>query len=144
MGKLVNLLNKYPKTKRNTEDRSLNKTDHHRNIARKFGKEFFDGEREFGYGGFDYNPKFWTEVVKDFVNYWKLKPGNKVLDVGCAKGFMVYDLIKNFPQISCQGVDISEYAINNCKNEVKENQLVGNAKNGNFDVDEFDLVISIY
>tara|TARA_B100000575_G_C23133584_1_gene658045 strand:- start:891 stop:1550 length:660 start_codon:yes stop_codon:yes gene_type:complete len=143
MGKLINLLDKYPKTKRNTENRSLHKTEHHRNIARKFGAEFFDGEREFGYGGFDYNPKFWTEVVKDFVNYWKLKPGDKVLDVGCAKGFMVYDLIKNFPQIECQGIDISDYAIKNSLEEVKDFLKVANANNLPFEDNSFDVVISI-
>ena len=58
----INLLEKYPKTKRNLEKRSSEKTDKVREIARKFDKEFFDGERKYGYGGFTYNPKYWSEV----------------------------------------------------------------------------------
>lgn len=143
MGKLINLLDKYPKTKRDTSERVKNKTDFHRQIARKFDKEFFDGERDFGYGGFNYNPRYWTEVVKDFVKYWNLKPGDKVLDVGCAKGFMIYDFYKNFPDIKCDGVDISEYAINNCKDEVKDFLQVANANNLPFKDNSFDVVISI-
>ena len=143
MGKLINLLEKYPKTVRDTNSRIKNKTNYHRQIARKFGKEFFDGERDFGYGGFNYNPKYWTDVVKDFVNYWDLKPGDKVLDVGCAKGFMIYDFHKNFPQVNCEGVDISKYAIENSKKEIRKYLQVANANNLPYSDNSFDLVISI-
>ena len=77
----INLLEKYPKSKRNIEKRNLEKNDEVRNIARKFGKEFFDGDRKYGYGGFSYNPKYWSEVVATFKDYWKIKPGDKILDV---------------------------------------------------------------
>ena len=66
MGKEIDLLFKYPKAKRDLSKRLESKSEQIRSIARKFDKEFFDGEREFGYGGFSYNPKYWTEVVKDF------------------------------------------------------------------------------
>ncbi len=143
LGKEIDLLKNYPKSKRDLNSRIKSKSDAVREVARKFDKDFFDGEREYGYGGFNYHPKFWTEVVKDFQKYWGLNSKSKVLDVGCGKGFMIYDLIKLIPGIDARGIDISEYAIKNCKNEVKENLLVGNAKNLNFDDDEFDLVISI-
>ena len=143
MGRLIDLLEKYPKTIRNTNDRSMTKTDHHRKIARKFDKEFFDGERNFGYGGFNYNQKYWTNVVRDFVQYWNLKDGNKVLDIGCAKGFMVYDFFVQFPDIKCEGIDISQYAIDNCKKEVKHLVKVANATDLPYEDDTFDAVISI-
>ena len=70
----INLLKNYPKSKRNLETRSFEKTPEVVKCARQFGKEFFDGERKYGYGGLSYNSKYWTEVVKDFVNYYNLKP----------------------------------------------------------------------
>jgi ubiquinone/menaquinone biosynthesis C-methylase UbiE len=106
-------------------------------------KNFFDGERKFGYGGFNYNPKFWTKVVDDFISYWNLDNSSKVLDVGCAKGFMLYDLKQRLPGIHIKGIDISEYAIKNAKEEVKEYLEVGDAKKLNFESNSFDVVISI-
>ena len=91
MGKEINLLADYPKSKRNLVDRENFKSKHNVEIARKFGKDFFDGGRETGYGGFNYNSKYWTNVVKKFKSYWKLDMDSTLLDVGCAKGFMLYD-----------------------------------------------------
>ena len=91
MGQEIDLLKNYPKTKRDLSNREKNKTEEARKIAREFGKDFFDGERKYGYGGFNYSPKFWSKVVEDIANYYSLKDGGKILDVGCAKGFMLYD-----------------------------------------------------
>ena len=68
LGKEVDLLEKYPKTKRDLNSREQLKSKYAKDIARKFGKDFFDGKREYGYGGFEYNEKYWTNVVKDFKN----------------------------------------------------------------------------
>lgn len=139
----IDLLRKYPKPKRNLEKRLLDKSPDIIRVARQFGKEFFDGDRKYGYGGFNYNPKFWSNVVTDFVNFYKLRPGSKILDVGCAKGFMVYDFIRNHPSIEVFGIDVSDYAIENCHPEVKNYLKVGNAKKLDFEDNYFDLVISI-
>ena len=139
----INLLKKYPKSKRNLETRSFEKTPEVVKFARQFGKKFFDGKRKYGYGGLSYNSKYWTEVVKDFVNYYNLKPGSKVLDVGCAKGFMLFDLKRQFPEIEIKGIDISKYAIENSHPEIKEFLTVGNAKKLEFKDNYFDLVVSI-
>jgi ubiquinone/menaquinone biosynthesis C-methylase UbiE len=143
LGKEIDLLEKYPKAKRDLNAREQTKSEKVREIARKFEKDFFDGDREYGYGGFNYNEKYWTNVVKDFKEYWKLDSNSKVLDVGCAKGFMVYDLMRLIPGIQVKGLDISNYAIKNCKEEVKEHLMVGDAKNLPFEDNEFDVVISI-
>ena len=139
----INLLEKYPKSKRNIEKRNLEKNDEVRNIARKFGKEFFDGDRKYGYGGFSYDPKYWSEVVATFKDYWKIKPGDKILDVGCAKGFMIYDFKRLIQGIKLKGVDISEYAIENSHPEIKNLLSVSDAKNLPFEDNSFDYVISI-
>ena len=68
MGKEIDLLVNYPKSKRNLDDRADNKTDEQRAIAREFGRDFFDGGREYGYGGYNYNPRFWQPVVPTFVD----------------------------------------------------------------------------
>ncbi len=139
----IDLLKNYPKPKRNLDKRLLEKSPEIVRIAREFGKEFFDGDRKYGYGGFTYNKRFWDIVVRDIVEYYQIKPNAKILDVGCAKGFMIYDFKRQYPNLELHGIDVSKYAIDNCHPEVKNNLKVGNAKTLNFDDNYFDLVISI-
>lgn len=143
MGKEIDLLKKYPKAERNLNLRLEQKDENTRLIARKFGKDFFDGERKFGYGGFSYNPKYWHGVVDDMIKYWGLNKESSLLDVGCAKGFMLYDFQKKLPGISYQGIDVSEYAISSGLEEVRKNLRVADAKNIPFMDNSFDVVISI-
>ena len=143
MGKEVDLLVNYPKANRNVKARGLEKTEKDREIARKFGKEFFDGDRSHGYGGFSYNPKFWSPVVPTLIKYFSLSSNTSLLDVGCAKGFMLNDIAKAIEGISLKGIDISEYAIANSIEDMRQNLLVANAKDLPFDNNSFDVVISI-
>ena len=143
MKKEINLLKNYPKAKRNLSQRVKLKTSKDRNIARKFGKDFFDGDRKYGYGGLNYNPKYWSKVVDTFIDHWSLDENSSILDVGCAKGFMMYDFSEKLPNMTIQGVDISNYAIENCKKEMKNKVKVGNAKSLEFDDNSFDYVLSI-
>ena len=143
MIKEINLLKKYPKTKRDLSKRGNEKTEEDRIIARRFDKEFFDGDRKNGYGGYYYNSKFWTEVVKDLNNFYKLKNGSKILDIGCGKGFMLFDFMKLNPNFVLEGIDISDYAITNAVPEVKKFLKVGDAKSLPYEGNSFDLVISI-
>jgi SAM-dependent methyltransferase len=143
IGNEIDLLKNYPKTKRNILERANQKTEADRAIARKFDKEFFDGDRKHGYGGFYYNPRFWQPVIQDFIKYWKLGKNSSVLDVGCAKGFMLHDLKEFIPSITISGIDISKYAIENSLADVKNFLRVGNANNIPFKDNSFDVVISI-
>ena len=143
MGKEVDLLVNYPKANRNVKARGLEKTEKDREIARKFGKEFFDGDRSHGYGGFSYNPKFWSPVVPTLIKYFSLSSNTSLLDVGCAKGFMLNDIAKAIEGISLKGIDISEYAIANSIEGMRQNLIVANAKDLPFDNNSFDVVISI-
>ena len=143
MGKQIDLLENYPKPKRDLNKRLHEKTDSDRLIARKFGKEFFDGSRSQGYGGYYYNPRFWSPVVPDLKNYWKLTSNHSLLDVGCGKGFMIYDIQRLIPGIKVRGIDISEYAIENSIENIKNDVSVANAKELPFDDKSYDIVISI-
>ena len=123
----VDLLVNYPKTKRNLDERAAEKTDADRAVARQFGKDFFDGDRRHGYGGFNYFSRFWQPVIPTFKEYWGLSSQSSVLDVGCAKGFMLHDLAELIPGIEVKGVDVSEYAIQNAIEDMKPNVQVANA-----------------
>ena len=143
LGKEIDLLEKYPKSKRDTTLRANQKTEADREIARRFDKEFFDGDRKHGYGGFNYNERFWNPVIPKFVEYWNLTKDSSVLDIGCGKGFMLYDLKMAINDIKVEGVDISNYAINNSKEEVKKYLKVADAKKLPYEDNSFDVVISI-
>ena len=143
MRKEVNLLADYPKSKRNLDERENYKSQENVIIARRFGKEFFDGSRDTGYGGFSYNPRYWTDVTKKFKDYWNLTPNNSLLDVGCAKGFMLYDFSLAIPGLKIEGIDISEYAIQNALESVKNKLRIGDAKKLPFENSSFDYTISI-
>ncbi|MEW6329824.1 MAG: class I SAM-dependent methyltransferase [Pseudomonadota bacterium] len=139
----IDLLVNYPRTKRNVDERGTTKTEEDRAIARKFGKEFFDGDRKHGYGGFSYNPRFWQPVIPTFQQHWKLAAGSSVLDVGCAKGFMLHDMAQLIPGITVKGIDVSDYAIANAVESVKPHVQVANARELPFPDKSFDIVISI-
>ena len=140
----VNLLKKYPKIKRNLKKRKLVKSKKIIKIARKFNKDFFDGDRKYGYGGFKYNKKYWRNVTKEMIKYYSLNNKSTILDVGCAKGFMLYDFKKHLPKAKVAGLDISRYAKMNAKREVKKNIINYDInKKLNFKNNNFDLVLSI-
>lgn len=143
MGREIDLMANYPKSKRDLTGRAQEKTEEDREIARRFGKEFFDGERRHGYGGFGYLPRFWQPVIPDFQAHFQLTGESSVLDVGCAKGFMLYDMQQLIPGITVAGIDISDYAIENAKEEVKPFLRVGNAVELPFEDNSFDVVFSI-
>lgn len=143
MGKEIDLLKNYPKTKRDVKERGALKTEEDRAIARQFGKEFFDGDRKHGYGGFNYLPRFWQPVIPTFQEYFGLSSESSVLDVGCGKGFMMHDMAELIPGVTVKGIDISEYAIDNTIEDMKPYVRIANAKELPFENNSFDVVISI-
>ncbi len=143
MGREIDLLRNYPTVQRNLDDRLTSKSDETRKIARKFGREYFDGDRRFGYGGFHYDPKFWSPVIPDLVRHFQINPDSSILDVGCAKGFMLFDFLKYYPNLRVAGIDISEYALENSKTEVADFLTLANATSLPFEDKTFDFVFSI-
>lgn len=143
MGREIDLLARYPKTKRDVRERGATKSEEDRAVARQFGREFFDGDRRHGYGGFSYFPRFWQPVVPDFQAHFGLTGHSSLLDVGCAKGFMLHDLAALIPGITVRGVDISAYAIANAIEDMRPFVQVGDARALPFPDRSFDVVISI-
>ena len=139
----LDLMRNYPKTKRDVSSRVEIKSEEHRRIACQFGKEFFDGSRDTGYGGFYYHERFWQPVIPDFQSHFGLTSEGSVLDVGCAKGFMLVDMKKLIPGIKVQGVDISSYAIENAHPDVANEVSIASCEELPFENKSFDVTISI-
>lgn len=136
----VDLLTSLPESKRDVESRCAEKTPEVIEIAKKFGRDYFDGDRKYGYGGYYYDGRF-KSVAKDIISFFDLKPGMRVLDVGCGKGFLVYDLL--VAGLNSEGLDISSYALRHCPYRIKGRMNIGTADALPYRDNSFDLVISI-
>jgi len=137
----VNLLAALPKGKRKLDARST-KTPDHVLVSREYEQVYFDGPREYGYGGYRYDGR-WVAVARDMVKHFGLKPGDRVLDVGCAKGFLVKDFMIACPGLEAFGVDCSEYALRHCEPEVVGRLQLGSAEKLPFPDNSFQAVISL-
>ncbi len=142
MGREINLLSALPRTKRNIEARKEAKAPELVRISKQFGEMYFDGPREYGYGGYRYDGR-WVPVARDIIGHFGLKPGQRVLDVGCAKGFLVKDLRDSLPGLEVFGLDISEYALMHCHPDVVGRLHLGNAERLPFPTGSFDCVICL-
>jgi len=138
----IDLLKSLPKTKRNIQTRADAKDPTVVAIAKQYGEMYWDGPREYGYGGYRYDGR-WRAVARDIINYFELKPGMRVLDVGCGKGFLVKDLMLECPGLEAFGLDISVYALINCEKEVIGRLHLGTAEKMPFPDASFDCVLSL-
>ena len=138
----INLLNVYPSAQRNYDQRAKEKTADVIKVAKEFGQSFFDGPRLYGYGGYRYDGR-WLKVVKRMKKHYQLPDNAAILDVGCAKGFMLYDFLQYMPKCQVKGIDISSYAIDNALPKIKPYLQVASADHLPFEDNSFDLVISI-
>src|SRR5262245_5067514 len=109
----IDLLRALPRVRRNIQKRKEAKEPAVVAISKQYGEMYFDGPREYGYGGYYYDGR-WLPVARDIVDHFGLKPGMRVLDVGCAKGFLVKDLMTVCLGLEAFGLDISPYALMNC------------------------------
>lgn len=111
--------------------------------AKKWGFDYWDGDRRICYGGYFYMPGRWAPVAKAMIEHYHIKSGDKILDVGCGKGFLLYEITLLVPGVEVYGLDISDYAIENCKEELKDSIQLGNANSLPFTDKYFDLVYSL-
>ena len=112
-------------------------------LAKKFDFDYWDGDRRICYGGYKYIPGYWDEVARKMKDFYKLPNNAKILDIGCGKGFLLYEFKELMPNAEIKGIDISDYAIRNSKDEIKSFLSLGNATSLPYPDNYFDLVISI-
>ena len=112
-------------------------------LAKEYGYDYWDGDRRVCYGGYRYIEGRWERVAQQISDYYALPPKPKILDIGCGKGFLLYDFLKVIPDAEVYGIDISEYAIKHSKPEISGRLQIGNATNLPWPDNTFDLVISI-
>jgi SAM-dependent methyltransferase len=137
----VNLLVDYPRSKRPIAARKA-ATVEARAAARQFGRAYFDGDRTEGYGGYKYDGR-WVPIARRFIAHYGLTSASRILDVGCAKGFLLHDLAQLVPGISVCGLDISSYALEHVMGSLRGRTVRGNAAALPFASRSFDVVISI-
>ena len=136
----VDLLKSLPKTKRDIKARSEAKDPEVIAEARRFDFSYFDGDRKYGYGGY-YQDRRWKPVAKDIIKFFKLEKYSKILDIGCAKGFLLQDLYEQ--EMAVAGLDISPYAILACNHKIRQSLCCGTAEYLPYPDNTFDLVVSI-
>jgi len=97
--------------------------------ARLYDLDYWDGDRRFGYGGYHYQPGRLTSVVRGLIERYDLKPGDSVLDLGCGKGYLLYELQSLMPGLHLEGIDRSEYAIAHKHPDLEANIIHGRIEN---------------
>lgn len=112
-------------------------------LAKQWAFDYWDGDRRINYGGYRYMPGRWAPVGQAMIDQYGLKPGDKVLDIGCGKGFQLYELTQLLPGIEVYGIDVSAYAIENAKEEIKNRLQVGSATSLPWPDKHFDFVFSL-
>lgn len=137
----VDLLRHYPRARRKmARPRAADPAN--RNAALKFGAEYFDGTREQGYGGYYYDGRC-IPIARDIVAHFGLEPGHRVLDVGCAKAFLVKDLMAACPGLEVYGLDLSQYALTHAEAEARGRLVLGSADRLPFASGSFEAVLCI-
>jgi len=144
MGELLNIITAlHKRTKRNYIGRMVDEKVKCSTIARKYAADYWDGNRRFGYGGYKYDGR-WATVAKQLIDRYDLSEDAKILDAGCGKAHLAYELKKLLPGASVKGFDISKYALENSKEEIKPDLFVHRIQDSYpFGDNEFDLVFSL-
>ena len=111
-------------------------------IAKQWGFDYWDGERRYGFGGYTYDGR-WRVVAEDMARHYGLKAGDRILDIGCGKAFLLYELAQAVPGVEVAGIDISDYAIENAKIEVRPFLQRGTCCDLPYGNKSFDFVFSL-
>ena len=137
----INFLRHLPITKKPLKKRK-NLSDADRIKTWKLDYNYFDGSREQGYGGYKYDGR-WKPLAKAMIENYNLNNKSKILEIGCAKGYLIKEFNNLLPNSTIYGVDISEYAVSNAHKKIKNKLVIANANNLPFKNKFFDLTISI-
>ena len=145
MGKLVNITTAlHESSNREYLPRMVDDKVNCMKIAKQYGKDYWDGDRRYGYGGYNYMPGRWKPVAEKLINIYKLTSGSKVLDMGCGKAYLLYEMKLLIPDLDITGLDYSDYGLENAKDEMKPFIYKHKAEvKLPYENKEFNLVISL-
>lgn len=131
-------------TKRNYLERMNNDKVKCMKVAKKYSSDYWDGERKYGYGGYKYIKDRWKNLAKKLIKRYDLSNNSKIIDLGCGKGYLLYEIKNILPEISILGLDISKYAITHSKEQIRSHLKVKDIrKKLGYKKNQFDLAISL-
>ena len=141
--KIIKLITKnHTRIKRKYLERMVDNKIEAMRVARKYEFDYWDGDRRYGYGGYKYLDGYWTPIAKKIIKKFKLSNKSTILDIGCGKGFLIFEIKKILKDIKIEGIDISKYSIKNSKKEIKNCLKVADINKYKFKK-KYDLIISI-
>lgn len=145
MSKLLNLVTPlHTMTKRNYLDRMIDDKVHCMMKAKEYEFDYWDGDRRYGYGGYKYIDNRWSKVAQQLIELYNLKSDAKILDVGCGKAFLLYELKQLLPDAEIVGFDISKHGLTDAKEEIRDNLILYRAQDRYpWGDNHFDLVMSL-
>ena len=145
MGKLLNMVTPlHKKTSRGYIERMTDEKVHCMRKAKEYEFDYWDGDRRYGYGGYQYIEGWWQPVAEALIETYGLSSNSRILDVGCGKGYLLYEIYKLLPGIDLVGFDFSRHALAHAKAEIKENLFRYRAQDRYpYGDNDFDLVISL-
>jgi len=144
MGRLLEVVTPlHTRTARDYVGRMMDDKVHYMTVAKGYGREYWDGDRRYGYGGYRYDGR-WATVAQALIREYHLREDASILDVGCGKAFLLYELSQMLPNAQIRGLDVSSYAIENAKLEIRDRLFVHRAEDPYpFADKQFDLTISL-
>ena len=145
MGELVQFVTPlHQATSRAYIDRMVDDKVHCMLKAKEYETDYWDGDRRYGYGGYKYIPGRWKRVAESLIEHFDLTGNSSVLDVGCGKGFLLYEMKQILPDLQIAGFDISEHGLSQSRGEIRDNLFHHKAQDlYTYENNSFDLVISL-
>ncbi len=121
--------------------KDFKRTIENRLVAWQLDKDYYDGKRENGYGGFKYDAR-WLDIIPEIAERYNLNSSSSVLEIGCKKGFFIYDMKKIFNGIDIKGIENHKYPIENSMEEVRNNIIFSDYQSLPFEDNKFDFILS--
>ena len=145
MGKLVNYVTQlHQATSRAYIDRMVDEKVHCMLKAKEYESDYWDGDRRYGYGGYKYMAGRWKPVAENLIDNYNLTNESSVLDVGCGKAHLLYEMKMLLPGLKVVGFDISKHGLADARKEIRDSLFIHQAQDSYpFGNNEFDLVISL-
>jgi len=145
MGRLLNIVTPlHQMTARKYIDRMVDEKVHCMLKAKEYETDYWDGDRRYGYGGYKYMEGRWKPVAEALIDIYNLSNDSKILDVGCGKAYLLFEIKKLLPEIELAGFDISKHGLADAKEEVRDDLFRYRAQDRYpWGDDYFDLVISL-